>query len=251
MENIDTLIKYNLNKIKINDSNENKKELNENNDFDDFDYYNIKEQIFNLMDEFSDSFDKENKEQLESSIKDLRTFSQKYKFDYVKDLTSDWLLKMKDKKYDNRQLKHIGYYNQIREIIEKMLKELKKKVDFILFSQEIKNKENQNIKNTNNNRNDNLLIVNRNLQKRNSINKEDLLKTKEIKPIKIDIEVQNTLNLSEVEELLRNLDEGDLGNFGGWNNNKKLFNRQIKIRSDNEFEAFSYPFKEDNLCHVF
>ena len=251
MENIDTLIKYNLNKIKINDSNENKKELNENNDFDDFDYYNIKEQIFNLMDEFSDSFDKENKEQLESSIKDLRTFSQKYKFDYVKDLTSDWLLKMKDKKYDNRQLKHIGYYNQIREIIEKMLKELKKKVDFILFSQEIKNKENQNIKNTNNNRNDNLLIPNRNLQKRNSINKEDLLKTKEIKPIKIDIEVQNTLNLSEVEGLLRNLDEGDLGNFGGWNNNKKLFNRQIKIRSDNEYEAFSYPFKEDNLCHVF
>ena len=251
MENIDTLIKYNLNKIKINDNNENKKEPNSNNDFDDFDYYNIKQQIINLMDEFSDSFDKENKEQLESSIKDLRTFSEKYKFDYVKDLTSDWLLKMQDKKYDNCQLKYIGYYNQIRDIIEKMLKELKKKVDFILFSQEIKNKENQNIKNSNNNRNDNLLIVNRNLQKRNSINKEDLLKTKEIKPIKIDIEVQNTLNLSEVEELLRNLDEGDLGNFGGWNNNKKLFNRQIKIRSDNEFEAFSYPFKEDNLCHVF
>jgi hypothetical protein len=254
MENIDTLIKYNLNKIKINDSNENKKELNENNDFDDFDYYNIKEQIFNLMDEFSDSFDKENKEQLESSIKDLRTFSQKYKFDYVKDLTSDWLLKMKDKKYDNRQLKHIGYYNQIREIIEKMLKELKKKVDFILFSQEIKNKENQNIKKSNNNENDNLQIHNRNFQRINTINKEELLKTKEIKPIKIDIEVQNSLNLSEVEELLRNLDEGDLGNFGNkgnaWNN-KKLFNRQIKIRSDNEFEAFSYPFKEDNFCHAF
>jgi hypothetical protein len=251
MENIDTLIKYNLNKIKINDNNENKKEQNSNNDFDDFDYYNIKQQIINLMDEFSDSFDKENKEQLKSSIEDLRTFSQQYKFDYVTELTSDWLLKMQDKKYDNCQLKYIGYYNQIRDIIEKMLKELKKKVDFILFSQEIKNKENQNIKNSNNNRNDNLLIVNRNLQKRNSINKEDLLKTKEIKPIKIDIEVQNTLNLSEVEELLRNLDEGDLGNFGGWNNNKKLFNRQIKIRSDNEFESFSYPFKEDNLCHIF
>jgi hypothetical protein len=135
-----------------------------------------------------------------------------------------------------------------------MLKELKKKVDFILFSQEIKNKENQNIKKSNNNENDNLQIHNRNFQRINTINKEELLKTKEIKPIKIDIEVQNSLNLSEVEELLRNLDEGDLGNFGNkgnaWNN-KKLFNRQIKIRSDNEFEAFSYPFKEDNFCHAF
>jgi F0F1-type ATP synthase gamma subunit len=133
MENIDTLINYNLNKIKINDNNENKTELYSNNDIDDLDYYNIKKKIINLMDEFSDSFDKENKEQLKSSIEDLRTFSQQYKFDYVTELTSDWLLKMQDKKYDNCQLKYIGYYNQIRDIIEKMLKELKKKVDFILL----------------------------------------------------------------------------------------------------------------------
>ena len=254
MENIDTLINYNLNKIKINDNNENKTELYSNNDIDDLDYYNIKKKIINLMDEFSDSFDKENKEQLKSSIEDLRTFSQQYKFDYVTELTSDWLLKMQDKKYDNCQLKYIGYYNQIRDIIEKMLKELKKKVDFILFSQERKNKEIQIKNNNDNNINNNLQIKNINYHKRNSINKDDLLKTKEIKPIKIDIVVQNTLSLSEVEELLRNLDEGDLGNFGRkektWNNNK-LFNRQIKIRSDNEFEAFSYPFKEDNLCHIF
>ena len=255
MENIDTLINYNLNKIKINDNNENKTELYSNNDIDDLDYYNIKKKIINLMDEFSDSFDKENKEQLKSSIEDLRTFSQQYKFDYVTELTSDWLLKMQDKKYDNCQLKYIGYDNQIRDIIEKMLKELKKKVDFILFSQERKNKEIQIKNNNDNNINNNLQIKNINYHKRNSINKDDLLKTKEIKPIKIDIVVQNTLSLSEVEELLRNLDEGDLGNFGRkektWNNNKKLFNRQIKIRSDNEFEAFSYPFKEDNLCHIF
>ena len=254
MENIDTLINYNLNKIKINDKNEKNNELKKNNDINDFDYFDIKQQIINLMDEFSDSFDKENKEQLKSSIKDLKTFSQKYKFDYVAELTSDWLLKMDDKKYDNCQLKYIGYYNQIREIIEKMLKELKKKVDFILFSQERKNKESQNINKNNNDSNENDNIQNRNYQKMNSINKEDLLKTKEIIPIKIDIEVQNTLNLSEVEELLRNLDEGDLGNFGGKGNtfnNKKLFNRQIKIRSDNEFEAFSYPFKEDNFCKIF
>jgi len=255
MENIDTLIKYNLNKIKINENNENNKELNSNNDMDDFDYYNIKQQIINIMDKFADSYDKENKDQLISSIKDLRTFSQKYKFDYVAELTSDWLLKMQDKKYDNCQLKYIGYYNQIRDIIEKMLKELKKKVDFILISQERKNKEIQSIKKSNNNNdNDNLQIQNGNYQRLNSINKEDLLKTKEIIPIKIDIEVQNTLNWDEVEDLLKNLDEGDLGNFGGktntWNN-KKLFNRQNKIRSDNEFEAFSYPFKEDDLCHIF
>ena len=251
MENIDTLIKYNLNKIKINDNNENKKDLNSNNDIDDFDYYNIKQEIINIMDEFSDSFDKENKELLISSIQHLRTFSQKYKFDYVTDLTSDWLLKMKDKKYDNCQLKYIGYYNQIRDIIEKMLKELKKKVDFILFYQERKNKGNQNINMANNIDNDKAQNIK--YQKMNSINKEELLKTKEIKPIKIDIEVQNNLNLSEVEELLRNLDEGDLGNFGGKENpwNKKIFNKYIKIRSDNEFEAFSYPFKEDDLCHVF
>lgn len=49
------------------------------------------------------------------------------------------------------------------------------------------------------------------LLKKNSINKEDLLKKKEIVPIKIYIEVNNNLNRNEVDEIFRNLDEEDFG----------------------------------------
>ena len=135
--------------------------------------------------------------------------------------------------------------------MDKMLKELKKKADLILISQEKKNKEN---KKENENENNNGQPVNKNFEKTNSINKEDLLRTKEIVPIKIDIEVQNTLNINEVEEILKNLDEGDLGNLGSkgtLTNTKKMFNKHISNRNDNELEAFSYPFKEDRLCHIF
>ena len=252
-ENIDTLIKYNLNKIKINDNKDKDNEKNEN-----FDYYNIKQQVIGLMDKFASSFDKENKTQLISAIKDLNIFSEKYKFDYVFQLTSDWLTKIKDKKYDNCELKYIGYYNQIRDIMEVMLKEIKKKEELILLSQEKKNKENKK-ENNNNGSNKNINgnkseDSNNNIQKMNSINKEDLLSTKEIVPIKIDIEVQNSLNINEVEEILRNLDEGDLGNLGSkasTTNIKKVLNKNVNNRNDNELEAFCYPFKEDRLCYIF
>ena len=98
------------------------------------------------------------------------------------------------------------------------------------------------------------MITNRNLQKMNSINKEDIFRSTEIVPIKIDIEVQNTLDINEVEEILKNLDEGDLVNLGSKsnvNNNKKTLNKHMNSRNDNELEAFSYPFKEDDLCSIF
>ena len=255
-DNIDTLIKYNINKIKINDKKEGKEKEKENNE--NFDYYSIKQQVISLMDQFADSFDKENKTQLISSIKDLNEFSEKYNFDYVFQLTSDWLVKLKDKKYDNCPLKYIGYYNQIRDIMEVMLNEIKKKEDLILFSKEKKNKENKK-ENNDNNSNKNIIEnksedSNNNIQKMNSINKEDLLNTKEIVPIKIDIEVQNSLNINEVEEILRNLDEGDLGNLGSktsTTNIKKVINKSTNNRNDNELEAFCYPFKEDRLCYIF
>ena len=275
IENIDTLIKYNLNKILINNNynnedNSNQNLININNmNSDEFDYYNIKQQVINLMDKFADAFDKENKSQLILAIKDLNNFSDKYKFDYITQLTLDWLIKLQGKEYDNRELKYIGYYNQIREIMDKMLKELKKKADLIILAEQKKNKDNK-IDNENNdiNRNNtakiiipntninipNAMISNRNLQKMNSINKEDIFRSTEIVPIKIDIEVQNTLNINEVEEILKNLDEGDLVNLGSKstiNNNKKLLNKHNNSRNDNELEAFSYPFKEDDLCSIF
>ena len=95
---------------------------------------------------------------------------------------------------------------------------------------------------------------NKSFLKKNSINKEDLLRTKEIIPIKIDIEVQKSLNINEVEEILKNLEEGDLGNLGSKDNisnNKKILNKHINNRNQNEIEAFSYPFKENNLCYLF
>lgn len=249
LENIDTLIKYDIYKIKINDdnneSNFGRETTNERNSDNDFDYYNIKEKVVNIMDKFSSAFDNENKSQLILAMKELNDFSKNYKFDYVTQLTFDWLTQMKEKKYENCELKYIGYYNQIRDIMDKMLKELKKKVDLILLSQENKiKKENDNI----------IQVQNTNFHKMNSINKEELLKTKEIIPIKIDIEVNSSLNIDDVEEMLRNLDKGDLGNFGtkGSNSNiRKILNKHFVNRNDNELEAFSYPFKEDNLCCIF
>ena len=248
LENIDTLIKYDINKIKINDDNKENKfgePNNENNSNNDFDYYYIKEKVINIIDKFSYAFDYENKSQLILAMKELNDFSKKYKFDYVTQLTFDWLSQIQDKKYENCELKYIGYYNQIRDIMDKMLNELKKKVDLILVSQENKiKKENDN----------NIQEQNTNFQKMKTINKEELLRTKEIIPIKIDIEVNNSLNIDDVEEMLRNLDKGDLGNLGtkGSNSNiRKLFNKHFVNRNDNELEAFSYPFKEDNLCYIF
>jgi len=249
LENIDTLIKYDIYKIKINDdnneSNFGRETTNERNSDNDFDYYNIKEKVVNIMDKFSSAFDNENKSQLILAMKELNDFSKNYKFDYVTQLTFDWLTQMKEKKYENCELKYIGYYNQIRDIMDKMLKELKKKVDLILLSQENKiKKENDNI----------VQVQNTNFHKMNSINKEELLKTKEIIPIKIDIEVNSSLNIDDVEEMLRNLDKGDLGNFGtkGSNSNiRKILNKHFVNRNEYELEAFSYPFKEDNLCCIF
>ena len=282
IDNIDTLIKYNINKIKINNnyinednSTKNIEEINGNNN-NEFDYFNIKQQVINLMDKFADAFDKENKSQLISAIKDLNDFSEKHKFDYVSQLTLDWLIQMKEKKYDNCELKFIGYYNQIRDIMDKMLKELKKKADLIIIHEQKKMKEQikeNKIKKENNNNNFSMnslksksnsiqvevpsILLNKNIQKMNSINKEDIFRTKEIVPIKIDIEVQKTLNINEVEEILKNLDEGDLGNLGSKsnainnNNNKKLLNKHINNRNYNELEAFSYPFKENKICYIF
>jgi hypothetical protein len=149
LENIDTLIKYNIYKIKINDDDNNKiggEGNNENNSINDYDYFYIKEKVINIMDIFSDAFDNENKSQLILAFKELNDFSKNYKFDYVTQLTLDWISQIKDKKYENCELKYIGYYNQIRDIMDTMLNELKKKVDLILVSQENKiKKENDNI----------------------------------------------------------------------------------------------------------
>jgi hypothetical protein len=257
LENIDTLIKYNINKIKINNTEDistKSIDINNNKNINDFDYLNIKQEVITLMDYFARAFDRGNKNDLTLAIKDLNKFAEKYKFDYVTQLTLDWILKLQDKKYDKCELKYIGYYNQIRDIMDKMLKELKKKADLIIISQQKKKKDGQNENSNNNINNVELTMpISNALLKKNSINKEDLLKTKEIVPIKIDIEVNHNLNINEVEEILKNLDEGNfvnLGCRGNATNTKKLLHKLNANRND-ELEAYSYPFKEDNLCHIF
>ena len=287
LENIDTLIKYNINKIKINNDVSPNLSFNFNNNFNDnnnvFDYFNIKRKVINLMNKFANAFDDDNKDLLIIALQGLKDFSEKYKFDYVTNLTLEWLDKLKDKKYYNCEIKYIGYYNQIRDIMDKMLKELKKKADYIIITNLKKNKYirndnniyknniinenninknniiNENKINTNNNNNNNnvvnessKIIVNKTLKKTVSLNKDDLLRTKEIVPIKIDIEVQNTLNINDVENNLKSLEEGDLANLGSKvnlpnNNNNRLINKP-KNRNENELEAFSYPFKDDSIC---
>ena len=88
-ENIDTIIKYNINKIKIIHNNEeiSTKNIgidNSNNNLNiNFDYYNIKQEVISLMDIFARAFDRENKSELISAIKELNKFAEKYNFDYV------------------------------------------------------------------------------------------------------------------------------------------------------------------------
>ena len=270
LENIDTLIKYNTHKIIINNNNEENSNQNLfiNNELD---YIGIKESVINLMNKFAIAFDNENRNQLIMALKGLNEFSNKYKFDYITNLTLEWINKLNEKYYKKCEFKYIGYYNQIRDIMDKMLKQIKKKVDYIIMSQLKKNKEMKNENNINNNNNINnenninnnnnsniikeppTMIINKSFQKKMSLNKDDLLKTKEIVPIKIDIEVQNSLNIKEVEDILKNLEEGDLGNIGSKGNitnNKKVLNKQNN-RNDNELEAFSYPFKDDSMCIIF
>jgi hypothetical protein len=135
-----TIIKYNINKIKI-DENVQDNVSNEKNFENESEIFNIKNQVINLMDKFDEAFTKEKKQLMISAIKDLNDFAKKYKFGYVMQLTLDWLKYLEDKNNENSSLKNFGYYNQIREIMDKMLKEIKKKVDFmILYREKYKNK---------------------------------------------------------------------------------------------------------------
>jgi hypothetical protein len=79
---------------------------------------------------------------------------------------------------------------------------------------------------------------------------------KEIIPIKLDIDIQNKLNLDEIEVIINNLEKGDFGIMETKNtsmtNKKKILKSHFNNRNDNELEAFSYPFKEeDNFCIIF
>ena len=255
IDNIDTKIKYNINKIKIDDDNKNQENenilTNENNIENDTDIFNIKSQVINLMDKFDEAFTKDKKELLISAIHDLNGFSKKYKFSYVEKLTIDWIQYLNDKTNINKSLKYFGYYNQIRDIMDKMLKEIKKKVDLIILYQEKKYKHldnKENIIQENEIKQDN--------ERKTTINKDDLLKSKEIVPIKLDIDIQNRLSLDDIEGIIKDLEKGDFGNIDNKNsamsNKKKLLKTSFNLRNDNEIEAFAYPFKEeDNFCIIF
>ena len=257
IDNINTKIKYNINKIKIDDEGDNQEiennpiiNINGENMENDTNIFNIKNQVISLMDKFDEAFSKEKRELLLSAINDLNDFSKKYKFSYVEQLTKDWLLYLNDKENINKSLKYFGYYNQIRDIMDKMLKEIKKKVDLIILYREKKYKNlkpNENIKEDE---------IKQNNERKKTINKDDLLKSKEIVPIKLDIDIQNKLSLDEIEEIIKNLENGDFGNNENKNSamssKKKLLKTNFNLRNDNEVEAFAYPFKEeDNFCFIF
>jgi hypothetical protein len=248
-----TIIKYNINKIKI-DENIQDNVSNEKNFENESEIFNIKNQVINLMDKFDEAFTKEKKQLMISAIKDLNDFAKKYKFGYVMQLTLDWLKYLEDKNNENSSLKNFGYYNQIREIMDKMLKEIKKKVDFmILYREKYKNKKSgeKNEKEYQHKLSNKQSVGSR----KKTINKEDLLKSKEIVPIKLDIDIQNHLNLDEIENIIQNLEKGDFGNVENNNasisNKKKILKSHFNNRNDNELEAFNYPFKEEHFCGIF
>ena len=202
-ENKDVIIKYNINKIKIDtQSSENKSIYDSDENLEnELDIMNIKKQVINLMNKFDEAFGKEDKKLLVSAIKDLNFFSHKFRFTYVFEMTLDWLKILEDKSYEKKSLKNFGYYNQIREIMDKMLKEIKNKIDM-------------------------LIIINKQSpQKKQSINKEDLLKMKEIIPIKLDIDIQSKLSLEEIQNIMKNLEKGEFGNQAD-KDNKSSFNHK-------------------------
>ena len=250
-----TIIKYNINKIKIDENVQDNVSNYEKNFENESEIFNIKNQVINLMDKFDEAFTKEKKQLMISAIKDLNDFAKKYKFGYVMQLTLDWLKYLEDKNNENSSLKNFGYYNQIREIMDKMLKEIKKKVDFmILYREKYKNKKSgeKNEKEYQHKLSNKQSVGSR----KKTINKEDLLKSKEIVPIKLDIDIQNHLNLDEIENIIQNLEKGDFGNVENNNasisNKKKILKSHFNNRNDNELEAFTFPFKEEDLlCNIF
>ena len=258
LDKANTIIKYNINKIKIDDTNKDNhsNEINEKKIENESDIFDIKNEVIKLMDKFDEAFMKDKKKLLFISIKDLYDFSKKYKFSYVMELTKDWLKYLEDKKDENFSLKNFGYFNQIREIMDKMLKEIKKKVDLMILYREKKYKNNKSGEKKEKG-SDGKIISNSNIESRKkTINKEDLLKSKEIIPIKLDVDIEKRLNLDEIEEIIKNLEKGDFGNSENNNlpfsNKKKILKSHFNIRNDNELEAFTYPFKEeDYFCNIF
>ena len=257
IEKINTIIKYNINKIKILETKYEQKSNDDNLEQileNEIDMFNIKNQVINLMDKFDEAFTAEKRKILISAVKDLNNFSKKYKFIYVEQLTLDWLKYLEDKKNEKISLKYFGYYNQIREIMDKMLKEIKKKVDLFIFYRE-KKKKNSKESDKSPKENGSKALDKRSSKNKQTINKEDLLKSKEIIPIKLDIDIQNRLSLDEVEEIIQNLEKGDFGNLENKNQNminkKKILKSHFNNRNDNELEAFNYPFKEEHFCGIF
>jgi len=257
IEKINTIIKYNINKIKILETKYEQKSNDDNLEKileNEIDMFNIKNQVINLMDKFDEAFTAEKRKILISAVKDLNNFSKKYKFTYVEQLTLDWLKYLEDKKNEKTSLKYFGYYNQIREIMDKMLKEIKKKVDLFIFYRE-KKKKNSKESDKSPKENGSKALDKRSSKNKQTINKEDLLKSKEIIPIKLDIDIQNRLSLDEVEEIIQNLEKGDFGNLENKNQNminkKKILKSHFNNRNDNELEAFNYPFKEEHFCGIF
>ena len=257
IEKINTIIKYNINKIKILETKYEQKSNDDNLEQileNEIDMFNIKNQVINLMDKFDEAFTAEKRKILISAVKDLNNFSKKYKFTYVEQLTLDWLRYLEDKKNEKTSLKYFGYYNQIREIMDKMLKEIKKKVDLFIFYRE-KKKKNSKESDKSPKENGSKALDKRSSKNKQTINKEDLLKSKEIIPIKLDIDIQNRLSLDEVEEIIQNLEKGDFGNLENKNQNminkKKILKSHFNNRNDNELEAFNYPFKEEHFCGIF
>ena len=254
-ENKDVIIKYNINKIKIDtQSSENKSIYDSDENLEnELDIMNIKKQVINLMNKFDEAFGKEDKKLLVSAIKDLNFFSHKFRFTYVFEMTLDWLKILEDKSYEKKSLKNFGYYNQIREIMDKMLKEIKNKIDMLIIYKEKKIKKNKEDEHYDK---EEVIINKQNLAKKQSINKEDLLKMKEIIPIKLDIDIQSKLSLEEIQNIMKNLEKGEFGNQANKDNkssfhHKKISKSHFNNRNDNEIEAFAYPFTEESLCNIF
>jgi hypothetical protein len=225
-EKNDTLMKCNIDKIRIKKI----KRLRSYSDIylshNNFNFEKAKQQLNELIEHFFQSFNNNNKTGLIASIKNLSHFSRQYHFDYITKVTSNWLQKLENKEIDD--IKNIGNFNNIKDIFNKMLEELKKQEYNYL---------NSNINESNNS------VVNE---------YQDLFNSKEIVPLKIDIEVKKNLDLNKIENIIENLDKTNLKNSGDDNiNNDKLINNKIYSKKKNELESYTYPFVDNSSCYIF
>lgn len=231
-----------------------------------------------LVKEFSCSFEKNDLVLLASALKQLCDFSKNYKFDYVYDLSCNWLLELNTKNTCITKIEDFGEYKQFEEIIDKMDNEIKENISYCNNkSPSVKKPININYSKSFERTKKDLRIIslrkcdesppgpnkskfvnnNRRNKKMKSIGEEGRTEPlninevmKKIKPVKIEMEIDNNFKGDEIIKELEDINKRVWGNpIVG---NKKVLKQNFLNNNEEEENGYKYPFKDDSLsCIMF